>query len=233
MINYQYTYLIGDFIFLAVWAVIFLWKKNTKKEMLILSVLFGIAGIIAEIIYIKDWWRPLTITHTPVGIEDFLFGFSAGGIMSVIYEAIFKKKIRIKKARKKKKIKRNLEFLFIISLLSILFLGSFFLLKLNSLFSTLIAFAVPISIIYIKRKDLITDSLATGILAVVIAIIAYNLLDLMTPGWIQKFWLFENMQKIIILNVPIQEIIWYMLAGMFIGPLYEYWQEGRLINKKR
>ncbi|HTY43680.1 MAG TPA: lycopene cyclase domain-containing protein [Patescibacteria group bacterium] len=233
MINYQYTYLIGDFIFLAVWAVIFLWKKNTKKEMLILSVLFGIAGIIAEIIYIKDWWRPLTITHTPVGIEDFLFGFSAGGIMSVIYEAIFKKKIRIKKARKKKKIKRNLEFLFIISLLSILFLGSFFLLKLNSLFSTLIAFAVPISIIYIKRKDLITDSLATGVLAVLIAIIAYNLLDLMTPGWIQKFWLFENMQKIIILNVPIQEIIWYMLAGMFIGPLYEYWQEGRLINKKR
>ena len=26
---------------------------------------------------------------------------------------------------------------------------------------------------------------------------------------------------------------WYFLAGMLIGPLYEYWQEGRLVNIKQ
>jgi hypothetical protein len=28
----------------------------------------------------------------------------------------------------------------------------------------------------------------------------------------------------------IDDIIWYFFAGLFIGPLYEYWQEGKLVD---
>lgn len=40
----------------------------------------------------KDWWLPHNITGTKVGIEDFIMGFTAGGIMTVAYEVIFLKR---------------------------------------------------------------------------------------------------------------------------------------------
>jgi len=55
-------------------------------------------------------------------------------------------------------------------------------------------------------------------------------LELLTPGWIHAFWIFKNVPDIVIFNLPIDDIIWYFLAGLFIGPLYEYWKEGKLIN---
>lgn len=231
--DYTYTYLIGDLILLLIWLILFFWRKDIRKEILIISLIFGIAGPLVEIFYIKDWWKPLTITNTHIGIEDFLFGFFIGGIIAVIYEVIFKKRIKIQEVKKIKERKRNLNIIFLLALLIILFLGSFYILNLNSLIATIIGFATPTLIIYFKRKDLIVDSLITGILALLIACLGYSLIELITPGWINEFWQWKNVPEIIILNVPIDDIFWYLFAGAFIGPLYEYWQEGKLINIKK
>ncbi len=102
MIGYQYTYIIGNLILLAIWAFFFIRRKDTRKEMLTISLIFGFVGPLAEAIYIKDWWQPLTITGTRIGIEDFLFGFLIGGIISIIYEHLFQKRIKGKVERKKR-----------------------------------------------------------------------------------------------------------------------------------
>ena len=60
-----------------------------------MSVIFGVIGPFVEVVYTLDWWAPLTITGTVVGIEDVLFGFVCGGIATVVYEEIFKKRIKI------------------------------------------------------------------------------------------------------------------------------------------
>ena len=65
-----------------------------------------------------------------------------------------------------------------------------------------------------------------------IAFIIYNILELITPGWIEAFYLFKNVPDIVILNMPIDDLVWYILAGMFVGPLYEYWQEGKEVDLK-
>lgn len=83
--SYQYSYLIGDLILLAIWLVLFLWRKDTRKEMAIISLLFGFLGTVVTLIYLMDWWHPLTITGTRIGIEDFIFGFSTAGIAAVVY----------------------------------------------------------------------------------------------------------------------------------------------------
>ena len=106
MISYQYTYLIGSLIALTIWTFFFIHRKDTRREMLTLSIIFGITGILAEYLYTIDWWKPLTITGTRIGIEDFLFGFSCGGVFGVAYEYFFKKKIKIK--RQKNENKRTL-----------------------------------------------------------------------------------------------------------------------------
>ncbi len=232
MVSYQYSYLLMDLIFLIIWISLFIWRKDTRKEMLIMSFIFGIVGLLVKSTYILDWWRPLTITNTSIGIENFLFGFVIGGIATIIYTHIFNKKVKTKKLSKIKAYKRNIDYIILSLIFAILFFGSFYILKLNTLYSSIIAFVLGISIIYLKREDLIKNSLLSGVLLLIISFIVYTITELITPGWIQAFWHFKNIPNIVILNVPLDDVIWYFLAGAFIGPLYEYWQEGKLINKK-
>ena len=201
--------------------------------MLIISIIFGIGGVISQFLYLQDWWRPLTITGTAVGIEDFLIGFLIGGLSSVVYSVLFNKKVKIKKVKKVKEQKRNIHFIIIFGLLLFTFVFSFFLLRLNSFFATVFAFLIPTIVIYSKRKDLIKNSILSGLATLIISIIVYYFLDFITPGFFDKFWFFENIGHIFVIGIPLEEIIWFFLAGAFIGPLYEYWKEGKLINMKR
>ena len=232
MISYQYTYLIGDLILLVLWIILFIWRKDIRKEMLVLSLLFGLGGPIAEAVHVLDWWRPLTITKTTLGIEDFLFGFGIGGIASIIYAYLFKKKVKIKKVKKIKEQKRNLNLLYLIFLILIIYFGGFFILKLNSFFSVILAFIIPTLVIYVKRPDLIKNSLISGASLLIISILGYYILNLITPGFFDEFWLFQNIGRIMVLGIPLEEHIFYFLTGALIGPLYEYWKEGKLINIK-
>ena len=172
MVN-QYSYLIGSLLFVVVWLLFFFWRKDTRKEMLIISIIFGIAGPLAQIVHIYDWWKPLTITATNLGIEDFLFGFAIGGISSVVYEHLFNKKVKIKKVKKIKEEKRNINFFLTILLVPIIFIGSFFILGINSFISSILALIAPTITTYIKRKDLIKDSIISGFLTMFIMFIMF------------------------------------------------------------
>ncbi|MEM4637534.1 MAG: lycopene cyclase domain-containing protein [Candidatus Woesearchaeota archaeon] len=229
--NYKYTYLLMGMIFFIFWMILFLWRKDTRKEMIIMSIIFGFAGPIADILYTKDWWHPLTLTNTIIGPEAILTGFVIGGVTSVIYEDIFKKKIKIRNVSKTEETRKNFNFILIITISVFLFFGSFYLLNFNSLTATILALLTPTIMIWINRKDLILDSLATGVFLVITACLVYNILEFLTPGWVSAFWHFKNVPNIIILNVPIDDIIWYFLAGLFIGPLYEFWKEGKIANQ--
>jgi len=189
-----------------------------------MSILFGIGGIISESIYVQDWWQPLTITDTLIGIEDFLIGALIGGIAAVSYTIVFNKKIKTKSKRKKEELKKNINFIFIAIVTLSFFFGSFYILKLNSFYTAIIAFITPTFIILHKRKDLIKDSIPSGFLLLIIGRAVYYILLSIQPEFISKFWyLPDEWYAKIFLGVPIGEYIWFFLAGAFIGPLYEYW----------
>ena len=226
--NYQYAYLLISLTALVVWFILFLARKDVRREMLTMSLLFGIAGLLVEPIYVKDWWNPLTITKTMVGIEDFLIGFAIGGIAAVIYAVVFRKKVLTKRLNKNEEAKQDLSFYIFGGIFALLFFGSSFILGLNALYCSLIAFIFGIMVIWIRRKDLITNSLTTGILVLLMFSIVYTIGELILPGWVRTFWYFKNVPDIIIFNLPIDDVMWYFLAGAFIGPLYEFWQEAKL-----
>ena len=227
MVNFTYTYLLMGILLLVVWLILFFWRKDLRKDMLSVSILFAIVGPLVSIIYTIDWWSPLTITGTAIGIEDVLFGFVCGGVTATIYETVFRKKL----SRKKKNHKKLNGMPTAIIVLTIFF-GSFFILKINSFFSSIITLVAVTLLIWFKRRDLIKNSLFSGVLLVVVIGGIYSILELITPGWIQSFWHFKNVPEIIIFNIPIDDIVWYFLVGTAIGPLYEYWQNKRMVNKK-
>ncbi|MEK6897704.1 MAG: lycopene cyclase domain-containing protein [Nanoarchaeota archaeon] len=232
MVSYQYTYLIGDLILLALWLVLFFYRKDTRKEMLVISLIFGIIGPFVELVHVLDWWKPLTITGTLIGIEDFLFGFGIGGVASVVYEHLFNKRVKVKRAKELREEKRNINLLFLILLSLAIFFGGFFI-GLNSFVGTTLAWIIPTLITYSKRPDLIKNSLLSGISLLILSILGYHILNFITPGFFDEFWLFQNIGRIIILGIPLEEHVWFFTFGAFIGPLYEYWQEGKLINTNK
>jgi len=230
--GYQYTYFIGVFLALIVWVFLFIRRKDTRKEMLYLSLIFGIPAPLIAYVHLSDWWSPTTIMGTPVGIEDFLFGFVMGGIASVIYGYFFNKGVKLKRANKKIKMKKNVFLILFVSLSLVIFLAGFYIFNLNTFIVTLLGFGIPTIIMYIKRPDLIKDSIFSGILLLIFAFIGYQILNLITPGFFNELWLFENVGQIIFLKIPLEEYIWYFCFGLFMGPVYEFAKEGKLVDRK-
>jgi len=228
--NYQFSYLIGCLTILIFWMLLFFFRKDSRKEMLLISFLFGISGFFVDPIYSNDWWSPLTITNTIPGIESFLFGFGVAGVASVIYIEFFNKKLKYKKNYNKESGKKDFNFLIICLLMAGLFFVSYFILGLNSYYASFPAYLIPLLIIYIKRKDLIVNSLVSGILLMIVSTIFYIIPELITPGWINATWNFALISGITILKIPIEDLIWFFMSGLIIGPLYEYWKEAKIVD---
>lgn len=226
---YTYSYFIANTALLLVWFLLFFFRKDVRKEMLVISTIFGLAGVLVEYVYTIDWWRPLTITGTRIGIEDFVFGFWVGGVSAVIYEEVFKKKIYKRRPQKGNVLMLAIPMALILTLL---FFGSFFILGINSFYSSIIAIVPGILFIWIKRADLIPDSLMSGGLLLLIGLSWFWIPQLITPGWVQHHWFLENLSGIIILGAPLEDMVWGFLIGAYIGPLYEFWQGAKLRNYK-
>lgn len=232
--NQIYSYLIGDLVLLGLWSILFFHRKDLRKPMFIISTILGISGIGLEWVYTIDWWHPLTITGTRLGIEDFLFGFTVAGISSVAYEEVFHKRIKEKKKKSRSREIKEDESLLLISITALgLFFGSFYLLHLNSFIASIIALVIPTGYIWIKRNDLIIPSLAAGTIMMMLSFLAFIIPETINPGWVASAWNLENLSGIIILFAPLEDLIWFFLAGAYMGPLYEFWREAKIIDEKK
>jgi len=227
---YQYSYLLMGIIFFIFWLVFWFWKKNNRREMFIISVITGICGPLADILYTKDWWSPATLTGNPIGIESVLVGFMIGGIAAVAYEDIFRKRIKISFLKRFKEKKNLTKLIFVFIMMAAVFFFTYFIMGLNSLLATLIPIFILLSIIYLKKPDLIFNSIISGLILVVIAALVYSTLSFISPGWLENFWHFTNTPMMFIIGLPIDDFIWYLFVGAFIGPIYEFLQEAKLVD---
>lgn len=231
--EHKFTYLLMGILFFIVWIILFVWKKYSRKEMLIASTLCAAMGPLSDVLYTQDWWHPQTLTNTQIGFEAVIVGATLGGIASVLFIDVFKKKLKVPKTTKKIQKRKNINLVLIISISLCIFFGSFYILSLNSLIATLVTFIAGIIFMLYKRPDLFWDSLLSGILLLIVSFIVYTGLEILTPGWIETFWEFQNIPNIVILNVPADDILWYFFAGMFLGPIYEFWQGGKIVSIRK
>ncbi len=196
-----------------------------------MSFLFSPVATIYEILYFQDYWNPGSILSFNIGsirilLEDFLFFFAFSGISAVIYEVIFNKRLlEIKKSI-------NIE----IAIASVIGIGilvsySLFLTGTNSIFATSIGFITIAMFVISQRRDLLLNSLVSGLAMMVIMFIIYAVgfnLVTNTEHILQQIWhLYKTSLGVRIWRIPITEMVWGFSAGMFFGPLYE------LIKKKR
>lgn len=209
-----------------IWLLIFMFRKDLRREMFWISGAFGIGGLTSQITNIQDYWRPITITGTSIGPEDYLIGFFIGGISSTIYSVISKKAVYLKEF---KLIRIKSSDVFII--FPILYFGGFYFLHLGSAYSTLLAFITTTLYLLLKRKDLLSNSIKSGVYMMILGVITYLFMLFIDREFITNFWFLDDVwYSKMIFSIPLGEYIWFFLAGCFIGPLYEYWQKGKVVE---
>lgn len=225
MLPLKYAYLVGSLVFLVFWILLYIHRKDLRREMWVTSITVAIVSVAtAHYWWTVDWWRPQTITGTRVGIEDFVTGFTAGGVAAVIYEEVFRKRhIR------NRKLRRHHPGVFtMLLLLSNTTAFSFWGTGLTSFSASAVSMIIVTSLMLYYRRDLINSGFISGILMALVSLPAYWVVIFLSPGWVNATYLFKNLSGILVAGVPVEELIFWFLTGFLIGPFYEYWQGERL-----
>ena len=76
----------------------------------------------------------------------------------------------------------------------------------------------------ILRKDLIIPSLAVGFSSVAFMTIGYTAVLMRYLNLVQDWWELNNISGVLILNIPLEEYLWFLAAGLAFGTLYEFWK---------
>lgn len=217
---YEYSYLYATISVGLFWGYFFLIRPDLRPVMVLLSSLFGIGGILSEFVYASDWWDPITLTGTIVGVEDFLFGFFFSGSVAVCYEVIF-----CKTNEKREQLpKWPVRFRYIALIICIVFFGSTLVFFLHSFIATILAFGICILLILGLRRDLLANAVTGAIFSSLLAFTFFGVPELIHSGWIDSTWSFQNLSGIFVLYVPLEDFIWFIMAGTFIAPLYKFWK---------
>ncbi len=230
MESWQYAYLFGALALLPFWLGLFLYRKDIRKQMLIMSFTIGVLSLATtHYWWTVDWWQSPTVTGTKVGVEDFIAGFLSGGIMAVVYEVLFSKqqyKIKNKNINSPDVVKL---LLFMAFTTSFLFWG----MKLTSFWASTVALISTAVIMFYYRRDLLLNGLVSGVLMTAISGFSYATIVMISPEWVNRAYKFDTLSGFLISGIPVEEFIFWFLAGLFFGPLYEYWQGKQLRLRKR
>ncbi len=226
MIPLNMTYLSGSLLFLVLWLIIFFKRKDLRLIMLVLAIPAIPFGLYTEYFwYTRDWWSPILITNTRVGIEDILYSIAHAGLPATLYLFVTGKCLSSTTVGYKSVATK-----ICILATGVIVVGSagLYALGLSSFVTTAL---VGLSIgcwIFSRRSDLFTLSIGSGLLMVCIACVVFTILHVLRPDWIDRFWLNHNLSGIRLFFAPIEDLIWYFAVGVSIGPLVPYLTEQKV-----
>ena len=209
------TYLVANLIGWAVWLFFFITRKDLRKEMVVMGLIFAPLSFL-DLLFVPSYWVPETIFNFPIGIEGFMYSFQVGGVAAVVYEYFDNKKL----------VKIKNYHLPVLSIIILLLLAPAAytltrLYNLNIAIGIYIASLVGILIIIHARKDLIRSTILGGVSYGIVYFASLAIWFNLYPE-AQDWFVLENLPRTFILGVPIYEILFGILLGAYWGNIYEF-----------
>lgn len=207
-------YLIATIIGAIPWLLLFYFRKDLRKEILVMSILSTPLAFF-DLLYVPSYWKPVTFLNIPVGIEGLIFSFEVGGTASALYETFAHKALR--------KIKTQSNLLSLLVLLIVLPVAYTFnyLFPINITVGMHLGLFAGIVLILLLRKDLTKSVIYASILFTMVyfvSLLIWSSIFPITTNW----FTFENLPKIFIFHVPFYELTFGLLFGAYWGNLYEF-----------
>ncbi len=228
----QYIYLIWSLILLVIWAIIYFFLKNkeSKREMLIVSLWTSLLGL-TEPLFVPEYWNPPSLFNlaqkTGFDIESLLFTFGVGGIAAVIYEKIFRvehERISVEERHKP----RHRYHLFALLSAPIIFMLLYIFTNLNPIYSTFIALIGGGLATWYCRPDLKKKMFTSALIFTFLYFIYFLSLIAVYPNYVEKVWNLSALSKILILGIPIEELMFAFGLGFLWSSIYEHFTWKRI-----
>src|SRR3989338_6687054 len=224
----MYEYLIGIAILAIIWAIFYFVRKDLRKPMIWsgLVYVFISAGfffiffkIISQFIYLGEgfipgYWNPDTLFDLGrtlgLSIEDLFFAFFVGGIATVIYEAIFRKKISIRRS-----YHPHLRAIVVgLGAAGILMLF----MRPNPIYPLILFGFVGALVLCIERKDLIMHSIFGGIGFLLVYMAGFILFLILFPDYFERVYNLKALSGISFIGFPIEELLYAFSFGLLWAP---------------
>ncbi|OGY26709.1 MAG: hypothetical protein A2Z11_04300 [Candidatus Woykebacteria bacterium RBG_16_43_9] len=173
---------------------------------------------IFDLWFVPEYWNPKTLFNWPIGVEGFAFAFASGGIAAVLYEEIARKGFFTQGRQNTPLIQRLLLILGPLLVVALIIFTN-----LNLIYALSLGLGLGVVIIAAVRRDLLSDVFFSGFFFGLLYLGIFILLLKFFPDTlIVNRYNFANLSGFNILEVPIEEFIWAVATGAFVGPLYEF-----------
>ncbi|MCL5435974.1 MAG: lycopene cyclase domain-containing protein [Patescibacteria group bacterium] len=215
MIDLQYAYLVGTVLLPCfLWLVMFYLRPDLRKQMVVFGLLIGLTSPLSEIWHHADYWQPQYFNGWKYGIEDFLFGFSMGGIASVIYEELLGRHYA-------RRLDRRFHWSWFIFPTVVLIVMSMnyliFSFGVNSMHATFLVFVGLALTMAVFRHDLLLDSVVSGVAMGILMFCGYMFFLFWFPNAIQAMWKLDRVSGVSVAGIPIEEFLWAFAWGMYMS----------------
>lgn len=229
--SYDFAYLITSVLLLIVWLILYWLKPQSRKKMLLVSMLTAPLGL-TEPFFVPSYWLPFTLfdlaRKTRFDIESILFSFAVGGIAAILYEAFWGQHRKRVPIHEQHQGRHQIHRLALISPI-VSFLLLYLFTSLNPIYSSILSMVVGAVATWYCRPDLVramvTGSLLFLALYFVVFLVGFVWLF---PGYVEAVWNLPVISGILIVGVPIEELLFAATLGAMWSSVYEHFNWSRL-----
>jgi len=221
----QYAWLIWSLLLVGVWLVVYLAldTKDKKQEMLTVSLWTSLLGL-TEPLFVPEYWSPPSLFNlalrTGFDIESFIFTFSVGGIVVILYELIFHTVHEQMPISARHLLRHRYHFWAIVSA-PIIFTTILFMTKLNPIHSAAIAMFLGGLFTWYCQPNLKSKMFASAFIFLGLYFIFFLTIIFMFPNFI-KVWNISAVSGVLILGMPLEELLFAFSFGFFWSSIYEH-----------
>lgn len=229
----QYVWFYWSLLILLVWIIIYLVKKDSRREMLLVSLWTSPLGL-TEPFFVPSYWNPPSLfdlaQNTGFDIESLIFCFAIGGIGSVLYNLILRQQYKIFTSDPKFQ-HRHKYHKYVLYLPVVVFFGLALITKWNHIYCGVIAMFVGALATLWCRPDLTKKVWIGGILFTLLYFIFFTSLTITYPDYVDLVWNLKNLTGIKIVNVPLEEYLFSFTFGMLWSSIYEHFSWTTVVRR--
>ncbi len=215
------TFLYTSLALFAVWAMLLLLSRPTRREQLVMSL---VGLVIAPAALFLAAAEGTSAVQGPIGVEDLIFAVSFFGVAAVAYEALMGVHLHaVRPARKEPKhplLAWAGRLLLALSFWAAVSVANLFVFELSVPRAAAAGALLVAVYVVAERKDLLLNALISGLFMSALVFLCQQLFFVqLFPG---EAAVRALSAPYIVGGVSTDVLLWSAMAGFAIGPLYEY-----------
>lgn len=226
--SYHYVWLVWSSAFLVSWLLLFFAFDQHRSQMLWTSVLMAPFGL-TEPLFVPEYWNPPSLfelaQRTGFDIESIIFSFAIGGIGSVLYNIITRRRLEPLQPGDRHQARGRWHRWALAAPFALFPLLYF--LPWNVIYAVIAAMIAGAIAVAWCRPDLKPNTLAGGMLFLAIYTIFLLGLKWSAPGYIEQVWNLEALSGVLVYGLPIEELLFGFAFGLVWTGMYEHFTSNR------